>query len=309
MLARFFKKSDPLGFISLLVLLIVYMIIQILLGFFTVNTLKSFTLLLGVLLVFSFFIFLIDFIIKKNQLTPPNYYAVFVFVLLIGLFPSVLELSKVSYSYFFILLALRRIYSIQTKKHLLLKLFDSGFYIGIAFLLYPPSGLFLFLVLASYSIYIHVVSKDILLTVIGFFTPIFIVFTYFFLSDNLYAFKSLTELNISFDYRFFMFSTIYIPLLIVCFLCFLGMIKIFSNGHLLGIRWQNSNKLVVFHLLIGIIIALIDSVTLNKNLLYLFFPIAIFIGNMVFLNEKVWMKQLILFVLLILTFVLPFIIS
>lgn len=306
MLARFFKKSDPIGFISLLILLIVYILIQIFIKVFVVNSLKSFTLTIVVLLFFSFFVFFIDFIIKKNQLSPPNYYAIFIFVLLMGLFPSVLELSEVSYSYFFVLLALRRIYSIQTKKQLLLKLFDSGFYIGIAFLLYPPSGLFLFLVIASYSIYIHVVSKDILLTIIGFFTPIYILYIYFFLSDNLYAFKSITELNINFDYRFFTNSILYIPLFIVLFLSFTGMMKMFYNGHLLGVRWQNSHKLVVFHLLIGIVISLINSASINRNLLYLFFPIAILIGNMVFLSEKKWIKEFILFMLLTLTFILPF---
>ncbi|HIP49661.1 MAG TPA: hypothetical protein EYG92_11955 [Lutibacter sp.] len=307
MLARFFKKSDPLGFISLLVLLAIYIGIQMFMKVLVVNNITSFAILVGLFVFFSSFIIFLDFIIKKNNLTPLNYYAIFIFVLLIGLFPSVLSFSKVSYSYFFILLAARRIYSIQTKKQLLLKLFDSGFYVGIAFLLFPSSGLFLFLILVSYSIYIHVIGKDVLLPIIGFFTPIFIAFTYFFITDNVYVFRSITELNISFDYRVFSDRFLYVPLLAISIFCFFGLIKLFSNRHELGVQWKNSNKLVLFHLLIGIVISLTSSIDVDKTILFIFLPVSILIGNLVFLIQKYWIKQIILFTLLALTFALPFI--
>lgn len=305
MLARFFKKSETLGFISLVALLLVYILIHLFSGNYEVNT-KSVAVLLSVFVLFSLFVFLLDFIIYKNQLTPTNYYTIFVFVLLIGLFPSVLITSKISVSYFFIVLAARRIYSIQTKKQLLLKLFDSGFYIGIAFLIYPATGFFLFLIWISYALYIHVFSKDLFLPILGFLVPLFLSFTYYFLTDNLVSFKSITELNIFFDYRVFTGQALYIPLLIVSILCLWALVKLFSNRHLFGVKWNNSFKLVLFHLLVSLTIILTSGVAVEETILFLFFSVSIIAGNAISLIQKNWFKETLLLMLLAFTFLIPF---
>ncbi len=305
MFARFFKKSEPIGFISLVALLLVYILIHLFRGNYEVNT-ESLMELVGVFFLFSLFIFLLDSIIYKNQLTPNNYYTIYVFVVLIGLFPSVLVISKISISYFFILLAMRQIYSIQTNKKLLLELFDSGFYIGIAFLIYPATGFFIFFIWISYAFYIHIFSKDLFLPVLGFLAPLFLSFTYYFLTDNLASFKSITELNIFFDYRVFTRKALYIPLLIVSILCFWALVKLFSNRHLFGIKWNNSFNLVLFHLLVSLIIILTSGVAVEETILFLFFSVSIIAGNSISLIQKNWFKDTLLLVLLVLSFLTPF---
>lgn len=302
MLARFFKKSQPISFVSLLLLLFIYI------GFHFFHTVSSPFVIgdllqnLGVYLFFSFILFLIDFIIKRNSLTAANYYAVFFFVVLFGLFPDVLHFSKIGVSHLFILFAFRRIYSIYTKKEVLLKLFDSGFYIGIAFLLYPLTFVYVLLIYIAYSIYIRVLDKNIFIPIIGFITPIFIVFSYYYFFEKLSVFRNLVEINLSFDYRLFEDKLIYIPLLLILLLIFISFIKVISNHNSLGAHGKDNLIIILSHLLISVFIIVLNTLEIKDTMQFIFFPTAVLIGNFIFFIKKIWIKEVLLYSIIILSF-------
>jgi hypothetical protein len=307
MLARFFKKSEPISFLSLLLLLLVYTAIHVFVDLQVIINLKSIFSFLGIFLLLSSFLFFTEFIIRKNSLTPLNYYALFVFVLLVGLFPDMINYSRISLSNLFIFLASRRIYSIKTKKEHLLKLFDSGLYIGVSFLLYPVSILFFLLIYIAYAIYIKIVSKDLLLPIVGFLTPIFIVFAYFFFKEDMASFINLIEINIGFDYHKYQNSHFYMPAIFVVFFLFWGILKIFSRRHAMGKETKNTLNLVLVHLLITLIIINIHNLEIDKNSQFIFFPIAVFLGNL-FSNIKSYrIKDVLLYSFIVFSFVLLFI--
>jgi len=303
MLARFFKKSKPIGYISLLILLLIFIGIH----FFLVEQRADIGQTIGVFIIFSLFIFISDFIIRKNHLTPTNFYALFVFILLIGLFPSVLYLSKSSISFLFVLLSIRRVYSIQTKKELLIKLFESGFYLGISFLLYPITIIYVILIYSSYILYIHMINKDLLLSILGFITPIFLVFTYFFLTNDIASFKNITELDINFTIIDFTQFNLFLPLILMSLLVVWALIKNFSNRHVFGVDWKNSLNIVMVQLFLSILLIMMSSLTMKSSILFLFFPSAILIGNLVALIKKYWVKELLLLSLLLVALIIPFI--
>jgi hypothetical protein len=306
MLARFFQKSEPISFISLLFLLFIYVLIQVFSGYSDIIGFSFFLNFSGVFLFFSLLVFISDFIIQKNYLTPANYYAVFVFVLLIGLFPSVLSLSKISLSHLFVLLAVRRFYSIRTKKKLIFKLFDSGLYIGVAFLFYPLTLLYVLLIYISYFIYIRVINKDLLIPIIGFITPIFIVFTYFFINDEVTIFRTLTELNLSNTYINFKNKFFYIPLLSIILLVVWTVIKTISNRHTLDNDRKNSFNLVLLNFIIALFILVLDKINIGYNIQFLFLPTAILTGNLITFISRKWIKEIVLYGLLVLSFILIF---
>lgn len=307
MLARFFQKSEPISFVSLLLLLFIYVFIQSFSNLTSEINLWDVLQFFGNFVFVSAFVFLSSFIIRKNYLTPANYYAIFILVILFGLFPTSLGFSKISLSHFFVLLAARRIYSIRSKKTLLSKFFDSGFYIGIAFLLYPVSGIYLLLIYISNFIYIRVINKDLLIPILGFLTPVFLAFTYYFFNDEIGNFKNMTEINLSFDYKNFADKSLYIPLISIMLLLSWALIKIFNNSRSLNNEEKNNSILVLNHLIITLFIFAIVNINIETNIQFLFLPTVILIGNLLVLIKKTWLKEIILYGILILSFMLPFI--
>lgn len=307
MLTRFFQKSEPISFVSIVILLFTYIFIHAVFPFPSqLGYVKVFH-VFGEFLFFTFFIFLVSFIVSKNHLTQTNYYAILFFVILIGLFPSVLTFSKISMSHLFLLLGARRLYSIHTKKQLLSKLFDSGFYIGIAFLLYPQTIFYLLLIYASYFIYIKIIDKNLLLPIIGFLTPVFVVYTYHFVQDKLSAFQSLTEINLDFALTHLLPQHLSLPLILVGTFIVFSLMKIFSNAQFFEVSDKNSNKVVIAHLGISVLILVLSNRDITESIQYLFFPVAVLFGILFNLNMKHWIKEVVLYVFLLLTFGLPFI--
>ena len=299
MLARFFQKSEPISFVSLLVLLFFhtnyyrYYIENI--DFNFSSSLESF----GVFIFFGVLLLLIDFIIYKNHLTAVNYYSLFIFVSLLGLFPEVLNFSKISFANLFILLSIRRLYSLRTQKEILLKLFDSGFYIGISFLLYPISVVFLLLIYVSYFNYIRVFNKSLLLPVLGFITPIFLGFTYFFLTDNIASFKTLTELNINFNKSKFSDLHFLIPLIIIIAFVVFALIKNVGIRQNLDIEGKKSFQLVFINFILALVLVLINNLQIEQSIQFAFLPIVVLLWNFLFFTKRNWLKELLFYLLLL----------
>lgn len=101
--------------------------------------------------------FMINFIVKKNGLSKDNGYAILFYLLFVLFFPTIFNDSNVIYANFFILLALRRLISLQSLKASKEKIFDAAFWIFIASLFQFWS--ILFLILVYISIIFHV-SRD-----------------------------------------------------------------------------------------------------------------------------------------------------
>ncbi|MBO9582995.1 MAG: hypothetical protein J7574_02425 [Flavobacterium sp.] len=157
MITSVFKKSTPLNY-SLVVILI--------LVFFFIFQIKDPTWVTSYFLAFqkvsllcfilaSFF--MINFIVKKNGLSKDNGYAILFYLLFILFFPTIFNNSNVIYANFFILLALRRLVSLQSLKASKEKIFDAAFWIFVASLFQFWS--ILFIILVYISIIFHV-SRD-----------------------------------------------------------------------------------------------------------------------------------------------------
>jgi len=157
MITSVFKKSTPLNY-SLVVILI--------LVFFFMFQIKDPTWVTSYFLAFqkvsllcfilaSFF--MVNFIVKKNGLSKDNGYAIFFYLLFLLFFPTIFNNTNVIYASFFILLALRRLISLQSLKASKEKIFDASFWIFVASLFQFWS--ILFVILVFISIVFHV-SRD-----------------------------------------------------------------------------------------------------------------------------------------------------
>jgi hypothetical protein len=300
MLANFLGKSKPINFIVLLVLFFCCFLATIYTRFFVDSF--SFNQLLKSGAIFLLFIgvfFFFNFIFKKNRLTFDNSYAFYFFMLFsIIILPSLLA-YKTLILFLIHLLFLRKIYSLKSHKRSIEKLFDSSLLLSIAFLIEPFS--ILFVVLLYWAIYYHqkITIQTLLTPIIGFLVPVFLYFTYCFWFDKTAIFLALFNFEIP-DSTIFYSETVNIwfirGILLISFLSI-----VFKSPRTLSVN--NSFKrnwiLLGIHFLIAVGLLFLIPEKNEGELLFLFFPASIIIANGMELIKKKWIKEILLYSLLI----------
>ena len=137
MITSFFRTSKPLHYLIFLVLFFAIFVFQ---SFYNHNINQSpisyFT-LFGVFFLFLATFFVYVFIITKNDLTQKNSFAALYLCLFIGIIPQFFLTPIVMLSNLFVLLGLRRIFSLKKNLNTKKKLFDAGFWIALATIFYP----------------------------------------------------------------------------------------------------------------------------------------------------------------------------
>ena len=178
MIASVFKKSTPLNY-ALIVFLVLFF-------FFIYQIQDTSWMSSGVLLLkkgFSFLVilasvFLTSFIGKRNGLTKNSSYTAVFFLLFILFFPTIFSNMNILLANFFVLLALRRLLSLQSMKASKEKIFDASLWIFVATLFH--FWCILFLILVFISVIFHV-SRDYTNWVLPFigFVAVAILFAFF----------------------------------------------------------------------------------------------------------------------------------
>jgi len=157
MITSVFKKSTPLNYSLVVILILVFFFMfQIKDPSWVTSYFLAFQKVSLLCFILASF-FMINFIVKKNGLSKDNGYAILFYLLFILFFPTIFNNPNVIYANFFILLALRRLISLQSLKASKEKIFDASFWIFVASLFQFWSVLFLILVFIS--IVFHV-SRD-----------------------------------------------------------------------------------------------------------------------------------------------------
>ncbi|HBS53277.1 MAG TPA: hypothetical protein DD806_04670 [Flavobacterium sp.] len=202
MIASVFKKSTPLNY-ALIVFLVLFF-------FFIYQIQDTSWMSSGVLLLkkgFTFLVilasvFLTSFIGKRNGLTKDSSYTAIFFILLLLFFPSILNNLNILLANFFVLLALRRLISLQSMIASKEKIFDASLWIILAALFHFWAILFLILVFISI---ILLVSRDYTNWVLPFIALLavgilFAFFTSFFGINTIDYLNKSTQVDLAIDY-------------------------------------------------------------------------------------------------------------
>jgi hypothetical protein len=157
MITSVFKKSTPLNYSLVVILILVFFFLfQIQDPSWITSYFLAFQKVSLLCFLFASF-FLVNFIVKKNGLSKDNGYSIFFYLLFLLFFPTIFNNPNVIYANFFLLLALRRLISLQSLKASKEKIFDASFWILVASLF--QFWCILFLILVFISIIFHV-SRD-----------------------------------------------------------------------------------------------------------------------------------------------------
>jgi hypothetical protein len=300
MLANFLNKSKPINFIGLLIFFFISYVSAI--GFavfsngFSIDKLfKTILLLLLFLGVFFFY----NFIISKNRLTFDNSYAYFIFTLLIISVLTELTEYKGLILAIIYLLFLRKIYSLRSSKKVIQKLFDSGFWVGILFILEPLSVLFLIVIFIGVYLHQKITIHTLFTPIIGFFTPVFIYFAYFFWIDKTEEFTKLFNLNINFDIQFY--SQPKYIWFITCVFTVSLLAIIFKSIETITVSntFRRSWVLLITNFIVATFLIFALPVKNGSEFIFILFPVSVIITNGIQLIEKKTLKNLILYAFLI----------
>ncbi len=296
MLANFLNKSKPVNFIGLLIFFFISFLFSVFSDGFSNDKLLK-TLVLALLFLVIFFIY--NFIISKNRLTHDNSYAYFLFVLLNVSILSKIEDYVILSLVIIYLLFIRKIYSLRSTKKVFEKLFDSGFWLGILFILEPYSiVLFALIYIASY-LHSKITIHTLLVPIIGFITPLIIYFTYFFWSDKLEEFTKLFHFDGIFDIQFYsepkyiwMTSCIF---LLTIFAIFMKSIKALAVNNTFKKSWI----LLIYNFAILTLFLLFLPNKNGSELIFILFPISVILANGIELIQKKTLKDVVLYLFLI----------
>ena len=296
MLANFFGKSKPVNFVVLFALFFTFFTFSSFSKGFSFETVKE---LFWFITLFSVF----NFIIVKNKITFDNSYAFFFYIILIGFFSETINIDTTFYANLTILLFLRKVYSLQTSKKTLHKLFDGGLWLGISFIIEPLTVVFAFLLYASTYLHQRYTYQTILTPLIGFFSPVFLYFTYYFWYDKTEVFYQLFNWNIDYNFEIYLSENYLIPIIFIGFCTVFSLFLKTPKTLAIKNKFRKNWILILIHLISAtFLIAFFNERRINE-LLFIFFPTAIILTNGLELIKKKFIVDIILIFFIIFSFV------
>ncbi|MFD0777696.1 hypothetical protein ACFQZF_03325 [Flavobacterium myungsuense] len=202
MFTSLFRKSTPLNYsIVILGVVLFYFLVQI---HFVTNVFTSINAIEKIVLLAIIFgsIFTTNFIVKKNGLSKDSAYTVFFYFLLLLFFPNVWNNKSLLLSNFFILLAIRRLVSLQSLKTPKEKIFDASLWVFVAAMFHFWSIIYIILVFIAILFHAARDYRNWFLPFIAFFTScsVFVLFALIFDKSWISQLLSDTTVNYKIDY-------------------------------------------------------------------------------------------------------------
>ena len=260
-------------------------------SFFKGNTEGSF------MEIFTFFfvqLFLIVFIKTKNNLSFSNSYVSLVFVLLLAIIPNIIKINLVLFTNLALLLSFRKIYSLQSPKKSFQKLFDSGLWLGVAFILEPFSLVFIALLYIAIYLHDHFTIQTIVIPLVGLACPLLFYYTYCLWYEKTDAFFNLFHWYTNYDMSFYTQLNYLIPLIFIACISFLGILLKTPKVLYVMNDFRKSWILVLINVICAVGLLVLVKDRNGSEILYLLFPASIIIGNLVEIYEHKWFSDLFL---------------
>jgi len=302
MLTSFFKKSTVVNYIFIIALFLICYFLQLNNTTLVKSTYSIFNSdFTRIILLLSSF-FLINFIVKRNGLTKNSSFSVLFFLLYLLLFPSIFNNTKIIFANFFLLLAYRRIISLQTLKAPKEKIFDASIWIFVASLFQLWCIIFILLVYISILFHASRDYRNWLLPFVAFFATslLFIICSLIFNENWVNQIMNQIQLNFNFNFLTSNLNSISGWIFMVFGSYFLlAMVFSVTNKPLV---LQAAYKKMIFGFVFSVLIFLFNIENNNDLLLFSFFPLSVLSTNAIEYSNNKWYKEIILWMVLILCF-------
>ncbi len=275
MITSIFKKSTPLNYSLIIILALLFFFIYQFQDLAWFGSVISIAEKVGLVSIISLSFILVNFITKKNGLSKDNTFVVFFYLLLLLFFPDSFNKPNIILANFFLLLALRRLVSLQSLKSSKEKIFDASLWILVASLF--QFWCILFLVLVFISIIFHVAGdyRNWVLPFIAFFTvvSIFMVVALSLPIDLFAFFEERAAYSFEIDYFTNNYQNWALSIYFTIALYFITLM--FMTMSKKPMLLHSSYKKVIAYFFIAVIVFLISPDKSNDLLVFTAAPLAI----------------------------------
>jgi Family of unknown function (DUF6427) len=299
MITSVFSKSRPLNYVIISTLLVAcyFLYLQKLPESF--NSAEGILSRIGLLLILVGSLFIINFVTKKNGLSKDNSFSFLFFFSFLILFPTTLGNADLIISNFFILLALRRLISLQSLLTPKEKIFDASLWIFVAALFHFWSILFILIVFVSILFHVSRDYRNWILPFIAFFSVGIIALMYALVFDKSLIVTVIDSALIDFNFNYFTnnYQNFALSLYVVtAVFFFITQALTLPNKPL---NMQSSYKKIIVAFILGAVVFLISSDKNNSLLIYTFAPVAIMATNHVESMQINWLKETFVYVIVV----------
>ena len=299
MITSIFSKSRPINYILITILLLTcFAIYQFTTSYSTISVYEIIEkVIFSLVLIGSLFI--TNFITKKNGLSKDNSYTFLLFCIFFILFPGTFSNGNLIISNALILLALRRLISMQSMVTPKEKIFDASLWVFAASLFHFWSILFILLVFISIIFHVSRDYRNWIIPFIAFFTVVVITtfFALIFNPDFIFRYSSGIVMDFDVNYIKNIFQSFSLGLyIIVAMIAFFTMLFILTHKPL---NLQSSYKKIIFAFILGLTIFFISPNKDNTYLIFTFVPVSIMLTNYLETIKKYWLKESILGIIIL----------
>ncbi|MGZ9734755.1 DUF6427 family protein [Flavobacterium sp. GNP002] len=297
MITSVFRKSTPLNFSLVVILMLVFFSIY---QFQDLSWMNSFLLILKKGMLFCVLlasVFITNFVVKKNGLSKDSSYTVFFYFLLLLFFPSALDNLNLILSNFFILLALRRLISLQSLKASKEKIFDASLWIFLAALFHFWSIIFIVLVFISIIFHVSRDYRNWILPFIAFFIVVILFMIYATVFDLNVVEYIINSVQINFEINYFTNNYQNGALSIYATIALFFLVSMFATLSNRPQLLHTSFKKIIASFFIGVVIFLISANKSNDLLLFTFAPLAIMATSHIEIPQEKLNQELVMYVL------------
>jgi hypothetical protein len=299
MITSVFRKSTPINLFFVVILILVFFFISLFQDLSWTNSVVSIVKKIGLMFIFFGSIFITSFIAKKNGLSKDSSYTILFYLLFLLFFPSLFANTNLILSNFFILLAIRRLISLQSLKASKEKIFDASLWIFVASLFHFWSILYLVLVFISIIFHVARDYRNWFLPFIAFFSVgiISIGLSLIFSQDILRYITENAVLNFDIDYFTNTYQNIAFSIYLTVALFFLISMLATLSSKLLFLH--SSYKKIIVSFFIALLIFAISSNKSNDVLIYTIAPLSIMATSHIEMKQLQLKQEMVLGVLIL----------
>ena len=296
MITSIFSKSKPINYIIVMVVLVIAFALHF---FYEVKD-DNYTIISFIALSIGlFYVFITDFVISKNDLTKRNSYGIMLLALFFVIFPEVFGNINIMVANLLILFALRRLFSLHTKRDLTKKFFDAVFWIALSTLFYTWAVLYLFVVFIALGYYWQNEGKYIAVSLFGVVTVFILLVLYNIVFKDQYLSQTNFDFSYGFDFLDYNSLSEIIKFTVVLALYLWSLIFYLKNTSEKNKTLKPIHTLIILASFIAIIIAVLAPVKNGNEIVFFMLPFSIIVANYIETIDKLWFKEM-LVVLLIL---------
>lgn len=306
MLTSFFRKSKPIQFLLVGVFMTIYFVLANFILLPEAITWVYVAQKLGILLVYLLMMFIINFIVKRNEVTQRNTFTIILFAVFTVLIWPILRDSQQLLAGFFLLLAIRRIISLHSGTSIFQKIFDTSFWIAVASLFFPPAILFIVVPFFGIMLYAPQEFKTWLIP----WTAIFAVFIlqttcslllygHFFNPLDFYALPEM-------DFASYRSAEILIPISVLLAFSIWTFYYFMQTIQKATQKMKGSGYLVVVTWVVAVFAVLLSPEKTGSELLFFIIPVCVMGANYFQQQKEKVFKEVLLDALIVLAVLLPF---